>query len=258
MISPLHWPATELVPPASCSARRWGLIFTSLCSVLACGAEGALPRTSEPLTPAASPDPAAPAAPGATPADTGRIDENGELLLDGLNDADGTFLSAGISGEWFTYSDGTSTVTPPDHTGLAAVGGEAHVVGQGFSDWGVGVSAYFRSVDLSAFQSLILRARGSGSIVVEVVIPATSPAEEGGTCTGQGCYGHFSTAITLGDAYQDFPLPFAALTQPSWAQPAELSLAQVISVNFVAKTTAGVAAIDLWLDQLSLATRAAP
>jgi hypothetical protein len=223
--------------------------------VLACGGEGALPRTSEPLTPPINPDTVLA---GSTPEDTGRIDDNGQLLLDDLNDADGTFLSAGISGEWFTYSDGTSAVMPPDHTGLAAVDGEAHVVGQGFSDWGVGVSAYFRTVDLSAFGSFLLRARGTGSIVVEVVTPATSPAEEGGTCTGQGCYGHFSTAITLGEAYQDFVLPFATLTQPSWAQPAELSLTQVISINFVAKTTAGVANIDLWLDRLSLATRAAP
>ena len=177
----------------------------------------------------------------------------GELLLDDLTDGDSAFAAAGISGEWFTYSDGTSTVTPPDHTGLVVSDGEAHVFGQGFSDWGVGLSAYLRSADLSAFCRLKLRARGAGTIVIELATPATSPASEGGTCVGSGCFGHFAASIQLEPAYRELEIAFAELAQPSWAQRAELSLAGVISFNLVAKAAPGAPVdIDLWVDRLAL------
>jgi hypothetical protein len=183
----------------------------------------------------------------------GTIDANGELLLDDLDDTDALFAAGPVSGEWFTYSDGTSPITPPDHTGLAAVDGEAHVAGSGFSMWGAGLSAYFQSVDLTAFDAFRLRARGTGSITVELATPATSPAAEGGTCVGTGCFGHFATTITLTPDATDYDIPFATLAQPSWGQPAELALDGVISLNLVAKGSAAApAAIDLWVDRLAL------
>lgn len=224
-------------------------IFAGFCCALGCGGEGTLPRAGEPATQAMSGGSVVEAPP---PLGMGAIDQNGELLLDELESSSSTFLSGGISGEWFTYSDGTSPMTPPDHTGAGAVGGEAHVFGQGFSVWGAGLSAYFRSADLSAFERFAFRARGSGTIVVEVATPATSPAAEGGTCVGPGCFGHFSASVVLAEQYQEFDLEFAALTQPSWAQPAALSLSEVISINLVAKVSGGPANLDLWLDRLSL------
>lgn len=233
-------------------AAALSLALASCCCASACGGNGDLERgdgaqQSAPVLPApsSSPPPA-----GSAPA---TIDESGELLLDDLSDADGRFVAASITGEWFTYSDGTSPITPPDHTGLPVVEGEAHVAGQGFSDWGAGLSAYFRSADLSQFGRLVLRARGSGTIVVELATPGSSPADEGGTCVGTGCFGHYSATLTLTDAYQDFDLSFGAFAQPSWAQPVPLSLAQVISINLVSKAAPGApSSIDLWIDRLAL------
>lgn len=228
------------------------LVLGCLCCAAACGGNGELSRDGliqqgEPVLPAGSQP-----APGVTSAPA-TIDANGELLLDDLSDGDARFAAGSITGEWFTYSDGTSPITPADHTGLVVVAGETHVAGQGFSDWGAGLSAYFRVADLSQFGRLVLRARGSGTIVVELATPGTSPADEGGTCVGTGCFGHFATTLTLTDAYQDFDLPFATMTQPSWAQPVALSLGQVISVNFVAKAAPGAPTnIDLWIDRLAL------
>jgi hypothetical protein len=224
-----------------------------LLPLLACGGEGGRSRAGEATAPAA-------AAPGEqsalvgslVPGSAGGVDANGELLLDDLSDGDAKFSAAGIDGEWFTYSDGTAPVTPPDHTGLIVSGGETHVSGQGFSDWGAGLSAYLRSADLTRYCSLKLTARGSGTIVLEVATPATSPASEGGTCVGNGCFGHFATSLQLGSEYQQFAIEFARLAQPSWAQPAQLSLGGVISFNFVAKVAAAPAALDLWVDRLAL------
>jgi len=215
---------------------------------LACGGEGGRERTAEALSPASMTGPVAPDG-------SGVIDANGELVLDDLGDSDARFASGSIAGEWFTYSDGTSPIAPPDHTGLATLDGEAHVSGAGFSDWGAGLSAYFTSVDLTAFDGVHLRARGTGSIVVELATPATSPPGEGGTCVGNGCFGHFATNVQLSESHQDFVIPFVTLTQPSWAQPAELALDGVISFNLVAKVAGGTASLDLWVDRLALHAR---
>ncbi len=234
------------------------LLAATLAAPVGCGDGGGAERTSGALSPAtgdgaATSDAVAAAAPGsAVP------DENGELTLDELEDADALFGIGDISGEWFTYSDGTSPIEPPDHTGLGATDGEAHVAGAGFSDWGAGLSAYFGSVDLTAFDGARLRARGAGTVVVELATPATSPEAEGGTCAGSGCFGHFATSIELGEAYQDFDIVFAELAQPTWAQPAQLSLDGVISLNFVAKVAGTPANLDLWVDRLALHARPAP
>jgi hypothetical protein len=227
-----------------------GPALVLLALAIACGGESNEARSADALTPAAG---AGATAPDTDMPSAGSIGENGELLLDDLDDTDAVFAAGPVSGEWFTYSDGTSPITPPDHTGLAAVDGEAHVAGSGFNMWGAGLSAYFRSVDLTGFDGFRLGARGTGSIIVELATPATSPAAEGGTCVGTGCFGHFATSIALSADYSDYDIPFATLVQPSWAQPTQLALEGVISLNLVAKGSAAApAAIDLWVDRLAL------
>jgi hypothetical protein len=228
------------------------LVVLSGLVTVACGGEGSEARSANALQPVSS---AGTTAQSADPAvsSASNIDANGELLLDELDDDDALFAAGAVSGEWFTYSDGTSPITPPDHTRIAAVGGEAHVFGSGFSDWGAGLSAYFRSVDLTAFDGFRLRAHGSGSIVVELATPASSPAAEGGTCVGNGCFGHFATSLELGPESRDYDIPFATLAQPTWAQPAQLALEGVISLNLVVKgSAASPASIDLWVERLAL------
>jgi hypothetical protein len=228
------------------ASARCALPALSLACLIACGSDARerTPATAQPLTPSGT-ESSAPAV----------VDASGELLLDDLTDADARFTVNGISGEWFTYSDGTSPITPPDHTGLPVTDGAAHVSGAGFNDWGAGVSAYFTSADLSAFDAIDVRLRGSGVIVAELATPATSPPEEGGTCTGEGCFGYFALSIPLTDAYQDISIRFADLAQPSWAQPAQLVLDGVISLNLTTKVAGAPASIDVWIDRLALHAR---
>src|SRR3954470_15779734 len=94
-----------------CSALGGALLAGSLS---ACAGEGGRSREAS-VVPAAQP---ATGGGAAAPENAGAPDANGELLLDDLSDGDAHFTAGSISGEWFTYSDGTSTVTPPDHTGL--------------------------------------------------------------------------------------------------------------------------------------------
>jgi hypothetical protein len=234
------------------SIRATIVLIGMSAGAAACGGEGNDARSADALTPAGGASTTAPSTQTPAPG-SGMPDADGMVLLDELDDSDALFAAGAVSGEWFTYSDGTSPITPPDHTGIAAVAGEAHVSGSGFSDWGAGLSAYFRSVDLTAFDSFRLRAKGTGSVIVELATPATSPEAEGGTCIGSGCFGHFATSIELGPDYRDYDIPFATLAQPTWAQPAQLTLDGVISLNLVAKGSASnPAALDLWVDRLAL------
>jgi endoglucanase len=238
--------------------------------------EGGATSTSTPTpgimsTPGSTGTPGAgqpdPGTPGATPL-TPEVPQPMDVVLDDFDDNDGSFTSEGglsgnvFSGSWRTYSDGTSSVTPPVDTPIVPVAGVVHVTGSNFSTWGVGLSADLdtsagarRAVDLSAYRGLKVVARGTGSIDVELVIPATTGTDEvGGTCTaGQGCFGHYAATLTLSDAGSEQTLAFSAFRQPDWAAASPLDLSGVLAINFLSRVNGGPVSIDLWLDAVSLA-----
>ncbi len=183
-----------------------------------------------------------------------------DVLIDDLQDGNGNLSAPGFAGRWTTYSDGTSQVTPPADTDIVPVEGAIHVTGSNFRMWGVGLSVDLnnpsgtrQATDLSDFRGLSVRARGAGSVEVELVIPATTGTEEGGTCSGEGCFGHYAARLTLGAAYADHELEFDDFDQPEWGQPASLDLTKVLAINFLARASEGApSSIDLYVDSLKL------
>lgn len=185
-----------------------------------------------------------------------------DVVLDDFDDNDGEISSAGFSGTWRTYSDGTGTVSPAVDTPIVPVDGAVQVSGSGFSTWGVGLSVDLdtssgqrQPADLSAFRGLKVRARGTGSVDVELVIPATTGTDEvGGTCSeAMGCFGHYAATLTLSADYAEETLLFGAFRQPDWAASAPLDLTGVLAINFLARSNGGAASIDLWVDSVALA-----
>lgn len=192
-----------------------------------------------------------------------------ELLLEDFSDGDARLSAPGFQGEWQTYSDGTGQVTPPEETPITPEGGVIQVAGSGFADWGVGLSLDFNRepgagtaqrgvVDLSDYRGLSLSASGSGVLAVELVTPATTGLDEGGTCTGDGCFGHFATTLVLSEAFESQELLFSSFTQPGWAQEATRDLSQVIGINLLARAEGGPVSIDLGVERLALLTNAPP
>jgi endoglucanase len=182
-----------------------------------------------------------------------------ELVLDDLGDGDGQFTASGIRGQWGTYSDGTSAITPPAMAAIVPTDGAIHVTGTGFNEWGAGLGLDLSSesggafVDLARFASIKVRAKGSGTITVEVATPVTTGSDEGGECNGEGCFGHYASTITLGAEYTDHVITFSSMSQPSWGQTASLQLARVMGINFLSRAEDGQAAnIDLWVDSIAL------
>jgi endoglucanase len=183
----------------------------------------------------------------------------GELVLDELTDGDGQFTASGINGRWSTYSDGTSAITPPAMSAIVPTDGAIHVTGTGFADWGAGLGLDLSgegaatSVDLSRYVSLKVRAKGTGTITVEVATPLTTGSDEGGECTGDGCFGHYASTITLSADYKDHVVTFASMSQPSWGKTANRELTRVMGFNFLSRAEDGQSAnIDLWVDRVAL------
>jgi endoglucanase len=212
------------------------------------------------LAPAGAPPPAAPPAAAAVSNPTPPLPMN--VVLEDFADGDGRLSSSGFNGRWRTYSDGTGQVTPAVDAEIVPVDGAVHVTGSNFSTWGVGLSVDLNNptgvltarqpADLGKYRGLLLRAHGTGTIVVELVTPATTGSTEGGSCNGEGCFGHYAAELALGAEYADKELAFSSFRQPSWGQPVPLDLAQVLSINFLSRVNGGPVNIDLWLDGVSL------
>lgn len=187
-----------------------------------------------------------------------------ELVLDDFEDGDGTVSAGGITGTWGTYSDGTSAITPPVASPVVPVDGALHVSGAGFSEWGAGLGLDLEQggqgyANLSSYASVKVRARGTGVITVELATPATTGSDEGGECTGEGCFGHYFSNITLTPEYQDHVVTFSTMGQPSWGQSAARQTDRVMGLNFLARAEGGQSAsIDLWVDSVALVPPAAP
>jgi endoglucanase len=190
-----------------------------------------------------------------------------DFVLDNFDDGDGELSSAGFAGSWRTYSDGTGSVTPAIDAPIVPVDGAVHVSGSGFTTWGVGLSVDLdtssgqrQAVDLSAYRGLKIRAKGTGSIDVELVLPATTGTDEpGGTCTAaMGCFGHYAATLALGADYAEQTLQFSAFRQPDWAASAPLDLKSVLAINFLSRSNGGAASIELFIDSIALAAPLPP
>jgi len=216
--------------------------------------------------------PGAAAAPGSMTPGAGDMSNGGtttpevpapmDFVLDDFEDGNGDLSSAGFAGSWRTYSDGTGTVTPAVDTPIVPVDGAVHVSGSGFSTWGVGLSVDLggaagqrQPADISEYRGLKIRAKGTGSVDVELVIPATTGTDEaGGTCTAaMGCFGHYAATLALSPDYSEQTLQFSAFRQPDWAASAELELSSVLAINFLSRANGGAASIDLYVDSVALA-----
>jgi endoglucanase len=272
--------------PTSCQARKPARRSVA-AAVLVASACSAPPATEEPSAgdmstpggagaPAVMPNGAAPSeaspaqpSPNSMPSATTPEPEPlpMDVVLDDFEDGDGELSSAGFSGSWRTYSDGTGTVAPAVDTPVIPVDGAVQVSGSGFSIWGVGLSVDLNTssgrrqpVDLSEHRGLKIRAKGVGTIEVELVTPGTTGAEEvGGTCAApSACFGHYAAALALAAEYEEMTLPFSTFRQPEWATSTPLDLSQVLAINLLSRANDGPVGIELWVDAVSLAAPLAP
>jgi len=190
-------------------------------------------------------------------------------------------------GSWYTYSDGTATVTPAamvaftsDMPGHGGTGYAAHISGSNFTNYGVGLGVNLnssgttiKSIDASAYSGFTFwimgtatSSRGAGMIRVSVPTTASSSAANGGTCTVGGtvtyCDGHFGKVIAVPSAWTQVTVKWSDLTIDSGAGGGPtFSPATVIGFHWQAEAAAAqvgppavpavAASINVWVDDLA-------
>jgi hypothetical protein len=181
--------------------------------------------------------------------------------IDDLTDGDNAIKQIDNRvGYWYDYGDDplTGTITPPntaflpedDGTGNMAV----HVVATGFTTWGAGFGFSLNNTctyNASSYTGITFRIKGSGSIRLQVTIPATTPSPRG-TC-GSLCDDYHGAAITPTAAWQTVTKTWADLTQGNWGTPATFSAAELLSIQFQINgpDSGGDGNGDVWVDDFA-------
>jgi hypothetical protein len=184
----------------------------------------------------------------------------GTVLIDDFEDGDGKVNPAsGLSGTWYTLSDGTAGILTPavGTTVLPSSGGAqgstraVHVTGRGFTSWGAGLagslSAYQCAYDGAAERGLSFYAKGTGSLRIALATTKTVRASQGGLCT-TGCDDHFNAAVTLAAGWQLYTITFASLKQAGFGTATTFSATQLMYVQFYYGPNA---TFDFWIDNVS-------
>jgi hypothetical protein len=196
--------------------------------------------------------------PASQPAETGA--EGPEPALALLDDLEGAFPAIierdGRNGYWFSADDATGWVSALQRVEvLAPTADNRYAValdGAGFYDWGalLGVTLVdpFAAYDGSAYCGVHFRARGSGAgWRLEVSDALSEP--QGGLCDTD-CYEHLGQPFQPGDSWQDFVIPFAALS-PNGSAPARALVTSELYSIFFAFTNPEGAAFELAVDDLA-------
>ena len=152
-------------------------------------------------------------------------------------------------GAWYTYNDKTTggTQTPTAGTTFAVdmtggVNGSkcARTQGMGFTNWGAGMGFDLNNTGTAkgvymgagAYQGIAFQSKGS-KFRIKVLIPATTPTAEGGTCSAAtGCGDNHGKVIDATTAWTAQTVPFSALTQEGWGTAAMFTNGAIIGIQF--------------------------
>jgi hypothetical protein len=152
-------------------------------------------------------------------------------------------------GAWYTYNDKTAggTQTPTAGTTFAVdmTGGVngtkcARTQGMGFTNWGAGMGFDLNNTGTAkgvymgagAYTGIAFQSKGS-KFRIKVLIPATTPTAEGGTCSATtGCGDNHGKMIDAAAGWTQQAIPFSALTQEGWGTAAAFSNGAIIGIQF--------------------------
>jgi hypothetical protein len=179
-------------------------------------------------------------------------------LIDDMEDGDDLLCATGgRHGHWYSISDGSASKPELDFDAIPGGRGgsrrAAHLSASGLTVWGAGMGmalndAGSESYDASAANGVHFWLRGTGTVLVQLRIPATTPVgDTGGTCTdGWNCNNHFTFEIvSTGDDWTEYRVPFAALHQ--WAGTATWDPSTLLAVEFAVVDLD----FDVWVDDVS-------
>lgn len=268
-------PETDLQPGRQRRLRTFGAlgvlgVLAVLVPVLT------VPAWTRPTPGASAPNSPLPAAaPTATNCASHSVPCGNELMIDDMEDGDGTVCrNAGRGGVWVVYGDGTGTVEPApgnllQMAKLDACRGDSsralRLRGRGFRDWGVAAAAKLTeagATDLSRFSGFRFWGRADRQLAVRVraASAATLDVAFGGRCRAAGekeCNDHHGVLRQLGPVWSQFNVRFAEFTQQGYGVRAEFMQSAVHELHFgvhrePSDGAAPLADFELLIDDVSL------
>ncbi|WP_437507858.1 hypothetical protein [Sorangium sp. So ce1099] len=208
----------------------------------------------------------------ATSATTGTGSEpQGGPLIDDMEDDDNAIADeGGRVGYWYVFHDETeggqqvpAAGDPFTMTHLDPARGQSTIAacsqGSGFEDWGAGVGFDLNSssgektaYDASGYTGIKFWAKvgPTSATAAKVMISDQSTAPEGGVCT-TGCDDNWAKSLSLTEEWKEFTIPFAALAQGGWGDPAAtdaIDASKIYSIQFQFNAVPG---FDLCIDDIT-------
>jgi hypothetical protein len=193
-------------------------------------------------------------------------------LLDDFEDGDShLFKGFERDGYWYAKADGTdrAKLSPPENhfaperlpsteRSLANLFA-AHFQASGQRDWGAvwGTTLQWENkgivcpLNASAFVGLRFRAKGPGTMRVNLAMPETQATDSGGTCTS-GCYDFHGRVVFLADEWTAYFVPWGRLQQGGWGAEVRFDPARIIGLNFA--VTPHDLPADFWIDDIAFVT----
>jgi len=217
----------------------------------------------------APPPAAAAAGPCSEPAPRGET-----ARIDDFEDEDNKIFKAfEREGWWYTATDDTEggAVLPPSGSFApvplpaeeATLHNEyaAHLTASGFEVWGAtwgttlrftreGIKCAFNG---SSFAGIRFRAKGNGTLRVNLGTPETIPVEDGGRCE-ERCYDTHARLVRIKPDWQVFEVRWGDLQQGGWGTQARFDPARLLNVGFNADKER--LPVDVWLDDIEFLVEA--
>jgi hypothetical protein len=190
------------------------------------------------------------------------IAKGGAPLIDDLEDRNARLsIADGREGAWMVYNDGSGKQVPPGLSPLhperlAKPRGNSryalHTSGGRFSIWGsivVGTFANSGCYDASAYSGIEFWAKGNTRIHIQLSVIDEISVENGGLCTGKGCYSGPPKAFDLTRQWQKYTLSFAELTRLNVPDKFRFDPKRVVSINISIHRED--TPFDVWIDDVS-------
>lgn len=165
-------------------------------------------------------------------------------LIDDFEDGDSWIVEhEGRGGQWYTFSDGTGTMTPDGAFVPATPGRESNYAGRlsgtGFTTWGAGIGFDLANggtkltYDASQYVGVTFWARAESPVTIRLNVLDVSTDQDGGICTS--CYDSHGVEVELTTSWVEYTIPWSQLQQNGWGSPqGELDPSQLFALQFQA------------------------
>ena len=179
-------------------------------------------------------------------------------LIEDFEDGDDWILEhEGRVGQWYTFDDGTGTMTPSGAFAPSTPGYQSNyagrVLGSGFTSWGAGIGFDLvndgakQTYDASTYLGVTFRARAESPVTIRLDVTDVNTDPDGGVCTN--CFDHHGIDLALSTSWAEYTITWTQLQQLGWGDAQSgVDPTQLYALQF--KVGTGIS-FDFWIDDIA-------